>query len=187
MTRFNFIVLLLAGGVTSICRANSVEKFYYVGEMKLSSPAGRPTGSQAFLIEKTHDPDNHLIIERAVVVSSGGKVEDFVMDMKVTGSSFALSDRKGTAKGTGDLFGPAWHWTYFKADYLISNGMRVEDENFMADPSVGTARKKVFTPDGKLMMLMEGSFKSITPQTFQLLSSALLAKAEHQPASNPSH
>jgi hypothetical protein len=66
------------------------------------------------------------------------------MDMKVTGSSFALSDRKGTA------------------------------------------RKKVFTPDGKLMMLMEGSFKSITPQTFQLLSSALLAKAEHQPSSNPS-
>ena len=58
-----------------------------------------------------------LIIERAVVASAGGKVEDFVMDMKVDGSSFALSDRKGVAKGTGELFGPAWHWTYFKADY----------------------------------------------------------------------
>ena len=186
MNRFNFIVLVLCGLLTSVCQAEPVEKFYYVGEMKLSSPEGKPMGSQAFLIEKTHDPNHNLIIERAVVASAGGKVEDFVMDMKVDGSSFALSDRKGVAKGTGELFGPAWHWTYFKADYQISNGVRVEDENFMADSSVGTARKKVFTPDGKLLMVMEGSFKSITPQTFQLLSSALLAKGEHQPSSNPS-
>ena len=186
MIRLHLIVLLHVGVLASACQAEPVEKFYCVGEMKLSSPAGKPMGSQAFLIEKTHDPDHNLIIERAVVASAGGKVEDFVMDMKDDGSSFALSDRKGVAKGTGELFGPAWHWTYFKADYQISNGVRVEDENFMADPSVGTARKKVFAPDGKLLVVMEGSFKSITPQTFQLLSGALLAKGDHQPASNPS-
>lgn len=186
MTRFSFIVLVHCGLITSVCRAEQIEKFYYVGEMKLSSPIGNPMGSQAFLIEKTHDPDNHMIVERAVVASAGGKVEDFVMNMKVAGNSFALRDAKGMAEGTGELFGPPWHWTYFKADYRISNGIRVEDENFMADPSVGTARKKVFAPDGKLMMYMEGSFKAITPQTFQLLSGALLAKAEHQPSSKPS-
>src|SRR5689334_19020809 len=98
-----FAVLVLAG----VCRGEPVEKFYYVGEMKLSTPAGRSAGSQAFLLEKTHDPDNSMIIERAIVVGADGKVEEYVMDMKVSGNSFSIVDRKGTVKGTGELFGPA--------------------------------------------------------------------------------
>lgn len=45
--------------------------------------------------------------------------------------------------------------------------------------------KQVFAPDGKPMMLMEGTFKSITPQTFRLLSRALPAKAEPPTTSKP--
>ena len=180
-------LIVFALFAASVCRAQTVEKFYYVGEMKLSTPTGQPMGSQAFLIEKTHDPGRGLIIERAVVVGAEGKADDFVMEMKVSGNSFAVSDRKGTTTGTGELFGPAWHWTYFKAEYRISNGVRVEDENFMTDPSVGTARKKVFSPDGKPLMLMEGTFKAITPRTFQLLSGALLGKTNPQAASKPTH
>jgi len=187
MLRFTLTAIVVACLVSNTCGAEPIEKFYYVGEIKLSSPTGRPMGSQAFLIEKTHDPDNNAIIERAVVVAADGTVGDYIMDMKVSGTAFSLSDRKGTAKGTGELFGPAWHWTYFKADYRSSNGVRITDENFMTDPSMITARKQVSAPDGKPIMYMEGSFKSITPQTFQLLSSALFGKAEHQPTSKASH
>ena len=187
MIRSHLIVLLVASFAPAVCRGESVEKFYYVGEMKLSSPTGRPMGSQAFLIEKTHDPDHNAIVERAVVVGADGKAADYMMDIKVSGNSFALSDRNGTAKGSGEFFGPPWHWTYFKADYRSTNGARIQDENFMADPTMITARKQVFAPDGKPLMFMEGTFKAITPQTFQLLSGALLAKAQAQPTSKSSH
>ncbi|HZY90924.1 MAG TPA: hypothetical protein VFE78_39235, partial [Gemmataceae bacterium] len=51
-------------------------KLYYVGEVKLSSATGKPMGSQAILVEKTHDRDKATIIERAIVVHPDGKVEE---------------------------------------------------------------------------------------------------------------
>jgi hypothetical protein len=46
----------------------------------------------------------------------------------------------------------------------------------MADPSVVVARKKLTGPDGKVIGFMDGTAKSITPQTFTILSSSLLKK-----------
>lgn len=119
-----------------------VEKMYYVGEAKLSSPTGQPRGSQAFLLEKIHDPDKSMIIERAIVVKPDHTVEEHTMTMLVKGDTFTISDAGKTIEGTGKLFGPAWKWTYFKATYQSTNGAKIEDKNFLSDPSAGVARKK---------------------------------------------
>ena len=58
-------------------------------------------------------------------------------------------------EGSGTLFGPAWKWTYFKGTFKTTNGIQIEDENFMADDSVGSARKKLTAPDGKVVMYMD--------------------------------
>jgi hypothetical protein len=79
-------------------------------------------------------------------------------------------------EGSGTLFGPAWHWTYFKATYNATNGVQIDDENFMADPEAGTARKKVTAPNGKVLMYMDMTLKAVSPQTFEILTSALLKK-----------
>lgn len=52
------------------CWGGEVEKMYYIGEAKLSSATGEPLGSQAMLLEKTHDPDHNLIVERAIVAAA---------------------------------------------------------------------------------------------------------------------
>lgn len=156
--------------------AAPVEKMYYVGEAKLSSPSGQSFGSQAFLLEKTHDPDHNLIVERAIVVKPDQSVDEFTMNLQVQGDSFTIKDSKDTISGTGTLFGPAWRWTYFKATYKSINGAQIEDENYMTDPEILMARKKISGPDTKVQMYMDIALKAITPQTFEILAASLLKK-----------
>ena len=91
-------------------------------------------------------------------------------------NSFTLTDDAGKAEGSGQLFGPAWKWTYFKAKYKATNGVVIEDENFMADDSVGSARKKVIGPDDKVIMYMDMSLKGTTAKTFEALRAGLMKK-----------
>ena len=152
-------------------------KFYYVGEMKLSSGTGQPLGSQAILVEKVHDPDNSLIVERAIVVGTDGKVDEYTTRLAVKkDNTFTVVDDPRGLEGGGKLFGPAWKWTYFKATFRAKNGTRIEDENFMADDSVGTARKKVIGPDDKVIMYMDMSLKGTTVKTFEALRAGLMKK-----------
>ena len=153
------------------------ERFYYLGEVKLSNAAGQTTGSQVIVFEKIHDREHSLIVERAVVVQPDGKADERPMFLTVKpDNSFTLVDDAKTVEGTGSLVGPAWGWTYFKANYKIKNGIQIEDENFMADDSVITARKKVMTPDGKIIMYMDMSLKAVTPKTFEILRAGLMRK-----------
>jgi hypothetical protein len=55
--------------------ADHEEKFYYLGEVKLSSATGQPMGSQVIVFEKIHDPDRSMMIERAIVVQADGKAQ----------------------------------------------------------------------------------------------------------------
>ena len=172
-----FSVVLLPG----ICHSEQVEKRYYVGEAKLSDPSGKVYGTQVILLEKVLDPDNSIFVERAIVVKPDGKAEEFTMNHRVKGNTFTLDDAKGTVKGTGTLFGPAWKWTYFKGSFEATNGARIEDENFLADPSVLVARKKISAPNGMTIGFMDITLKSITPQTFAILSTSLLKKEPPKP------
>lgn len=174
-------VLIVATLLSSLLMAShslgaAPEKFYYVGEVKLSSADGKPMGSQVILFEKIHDPEHSQMIESAVVVKPDGKAEEHTMRLTVTGNDFTLRDDAKTIEGTGTLAGPEWRWTYFKATYKSTNGVVVEDENFMADDSVITARKKVSAPNGMVIMHMDMSLKGITPKTHEILRAALLKK-----------
>jgi hypothetical protein len=171
------IALVVAALVPAWALAAPPEKLYYLGEVKLSSGSGQPMGSQAILVEKVLDRDNSAILERALVVQPDGKVEERAMRLAVKDdNTFTLSDDAKTVEGTGTLFGPAWKWTYFKATFQAKNGVRIEDENFLADDSVGTARKKVIGPDNKVIMYMDMSLKAITPKTFEILRAGLTKK-----------
>jgi hypothetical protein len=173
-TAITFSVLVL---MPAWALAAAPEKFYYLGEVKLSSAAGKSMGSQVILLEKTHDRDNAAIVERAVVVQADGKVEDRTMRITVKDdNTFTLTDDAKTIDGSGTLFGPAWRWTYFKGTFKANNGVQIEDENFMADDSVISARKKVMAPDGKVIMYMDMSLKSVTPMTFEILKAGLMKK-----------
>jgi hypothetical protein len=171
------IVLVVAVLAPAAAPAAAPVKLYYLGEVKLTSATGQAMGSQVILVEKILDPDNAAIIERALVVHPDGKAEEHAVRLAVKeDNTFTLTDDTKTVEGGGTLFGPAWKWTYFKATFKAKNGVRIEDENFMADDSVGTARKKVIRPDGKVILYMDMSLKGITPKTFEILRAGLMKK-----------
>ena len=178
------VTILFTVLLPGICFGGEVEKLYYLGEFKLSDPSGKPYVSQVVLMEKTLDPDHSVWVERAIVVKPDGKAEEFTMNHRVTGNRFTLDDPKGMVKGSGTVFGPPWKWTYFKGSFEATNGVRIEDANFMADPSVLVAREKLTGPDGKVIGFMDGTAKSITQQTFTILSSSLLKKESLSPKKN---
>jgi hypothetical protein len=168
------VVILL---VPAYALAAEPEKMYYLGEVKLSSPTGKPMGSQVILLEKIHDRDNSLILERAIVVEQNGKAVERSMRLVVKDdNSFTLTDEDKTVEGVGKLFGTPWKWTYFKATFKAKNGVQIDDENFLADDSVGTARKTLIGPDNKVFMYMDTTLKSVTPKTFEILRAGLLKK-----------
>jgi hypothetical protein len=157
--------------------ATPPEKLYYLGEVKRTAADGQPMSSQVILLEKIHDPDKATITERAIVVKPDGTAEEQTMRLTVKDdNTFTLVDSAKTVEGTGTLSGPAWKWTYFKGTYKHTSGVVIVDENFMADDSVITARKRVSGPDGKLIMHMDMSLKAVTPKTFEVLTAGLLKK-----------
>jgi hypothetical protein len=96
------IVLVVTLLVPAWAPAAPPGKFYYVGEAKLSSATGQPTGSQVFLVEKTHDRDKSTIIERAIVVQPDGKVEEWTMRLTAKeDNTFTLTDDSRKAEGSG--------------------------------------------------------------------------------------
>jgi hypothetical protein len=152
-------------------------KLHYVGEAKVSSADGKPLGSQVYLLEKTLDRDKATITERAVIVREDGKAEVWTLRCVVKeDGTFTLTEDSNRAEGSGKLFGPAWKWTYFKATYKSINGVQVEDEDFLADESFGSARQKLTGPEGKVLMYMDIGLKSTTPKTYEILRAGLLKK-----------
>ena len=170
----SLVVIVLA---PSLALAESPVKLYYVGEAKLSSADGKAMGSQVYLLEKTLDRDKATITERALIVREDGKAEEWTLRFAVKeDGAFTLTEDSKRAEGSGKLFGPAWKWTYFKATYKSTNDIEIEDENFIADDSFGTARQKLTGPDKKVLMYMDISLKSVTPKTYEILRAGLLKK-----------
>jgi hypothetical protein len=173
-TAISLIVIVLA---PALALADPPVKLYYVGEAKVSSADGKPLGSQVYLLEKTLDRDKATITERAVIVREDGSAQEWTLRFAVKeDGTFTLTEDSKKAEGSGKLFGPAWKWTYFKATYKSTDGVQVEDENFLADDSFGTARQKLTGADGKVFMYMDISLKSITPKTYEILRAGLIKK-----------
>jgi hypothetical protein len=173
-TAISLIVIVL---VPALALADPPVKLYYIGEAKVSSADGKPLGSQVYLLEKTLDRDKATITERAVIVREDGSAQEWTLRFAVKeDGTFTLTEDSKKAEGSGKLFGPAWKWTYFKATYKSTDGVQVEDENFLADESFGTARQKLTGADGKVFMYMDISLKSITPKTYEILRVGLIKK-----------
>lgn len=173
-TSISLVIIVLA---PALALADQPVKLCYVGEAKISSVDGKPMGSQVYLLEKILDRDKATITERALIVQEDGKVQEWTLRFAVKeDNTFTLTEDSKKAEGSGKLFGPAWKWTYFKATYKSTNGVQVQDENFMADESFGTARQKLTGADGKVILYMDISLRSITPKTYEILRTGLMKK-----------
>src|SRR3954454_13924955 len=153
--RLLLFLLLPVLALTSAANAAERQVWHYLGEVKITSASAEPVPSQVILLEKTHDPERSLITERAITVKPDGSADDPTVTMTVKENDFTLVDDAHSVTGAGKLFGPAWAWTYFRATFKATNGVNIEDENFLADPTAAVARKKIIAPDVKVIMYID--------------------------------
>ncbi len=163
--------------------ATEVKKNYFVGDVKILSPSGSVQGTAVMFLEKTTDQDKNQIIERGIQLNPDGTAYDFPMYLTISGSNFTIIDDRKTISGSGQFYGTPWDWSYFKATYVSRtvnpktgsvSEIYIDDENTLVDPSVVTARKKLYLKDGTVIEYMDITLKSVTQQTFQILTNAVL-------------
>jgi hypothetical protein len=167
------MVLAMFALACSAATAHETQHTYFMGESKFSAPDGTPMFTGLIIVEKTMSPGEQLIVERAIEVQNGKPTYEYTMNMKVSGSSFTLADSAHTVTGKGELHGTPWHWTYFKGTFKTSTGIKIDDENFMSDPAVVVARKKISKEDGTLLMVEDACLHSISEESFKLLEKGL--------------
>ena len=146
---------------------------YYLGEQTLSDPQGKTLSVEALFVERREDRAAGLIVERARAVQPKKCLDDHTATLHVTGNHFTMTEDTGTTTGRGDFFGPAWQWHSFRATFTHSSGVRIEDVNYMMDPSVLVAHKTIYAANGKEILQMHDSVHQISEALYRSLTSAL--------------
>jgi hypothetical protein len=168
------LVVLL---ITASALATEPVVRYYVAEAKVSSADGKPLASEVFVLKRIVDHDKSTIIEQPIIVDEKGKAVEWTIRFAVKeDGTFTLTEDSRRVEGRGKLFGPAWKWTYFKATYKATDGVEIEDENFLLDESLGVGRQKVIGKDKKVVMYRDIAGKEITPKTYEILRAGLMKR-----------
>jgi hypothetical protein len=76
-----FVMILTATLLPQICFAAPIEKLYYVGEVKLSDPSGKPFATQVILLEKVLDPDNSQARGACLLLSRERERKDTILGL----------------------------------------------------------------------------------------------------------
>jgi len=149
---------------------------YYYGEPQMTNLSTGEITSQKVLFQRITDPASGFILEDAysVTVKSActhspayivlGKDGAVNLTDVIDGSS------KPTFHGIGTVAGNPWLWNHLKFSIAFSNGMRIEDDNFILPDQTLTARKQFFHERATSpFMLYDGSYFVIDKEQYTKL------------------
>ena len=103
-------LLLLLVSLAAAQTTPEANTTYYLGEVKMSSPTGRPFGSSISLVKRSIFPAENKIVEIVASIETR-EVKEYTTVFEIKGSDFTVKDQEGTFSGGGKLTGPAWAWT----------------------------------------------------------------------------
>jgi len=171
-------MLLLCAAASLCAQTNSPEQVsYYLGEVKMSSPDGRPYGSSLSLIKRTLKPSENKIVEQVASIDPREPTKEYTTVFDIKGSKFTVKDEEGTFAGEGELIGKAWEWTGWK--YSV-NLLGERKGKLIAEDTVsgnGLVVKKSFSgPDGQVRVLFSEDLKPISKEMYEILRAKLLPK-----------
>jgi hypothetical protein len=150
---------------------------YFLGDSKIFGPDRKLYVTNTILVEKVYQPKNDLFLETAMQIAADGQIIRSTVTIKVNGNRITLSDDCGVFTGEGEIFGPPWSWTYWKAVGHFPDGKWIELEDFTSDPAVLGARKHLYAPDNSLLCIHETWLRSISAATFHNLFNVLAPRA----------
>ena len=151
---------------------------YYFGEPQMTNLLSGETTSQKVLLQRVTDPAMGYILEDGYAEDLGSTqcrhVPVYIVLAKngaVTLTDVIDGSAKPSFQGTGQVMGDAWSWNYLKFSMtLSSNGMRIEDSNFLFPDQTLVARKQFFHAESATpFMLYDGSYFKIDKDQYEKL------------------
>ena len=146
---------------------------YFLGEVKMSSPAGVSYGSSVSLVKRVASQANNKITEYVLSLDADKEVQEYVAIFEVKGSMFSVRDNHGTFSGEGKLFGKPWKWNSWKYTVLMNDGSgSLKGEDFLSDDGL-VIKKTLFSPDGTARVMFDEELKSISQSMYDVLRAKL--------------
>ena len=130
-TRFVYglSAIVIASAVSHAAEPGPVT-LYYMGEA--ITTMGATVMRHPYIVARTTDERAKTITESVVSYQPSGFKENSSV-LTIDGNRFAMT--ASTVTGSGELTGIPWRWTFLRGEFNVaSNGMRIVDYNFLADP-----------------------------------------------------
>lgn len=132
-----FLILAFVTAVfVHTSNADAAQTVYFVGESIVTSVQDASVTRNPYIVARTTDSAAGTIVE-VVVSKQGAAYAENTSTMKISGNQLTMTVSTGTITGDGSLTGPAWNWTFLRAEFHMTSpaySMRIVDYNFLAEP-----------------------------------------------------
>jgi hypothetical protein len=175
---FSVALVFLTSGVFAQTTTVAQEQVtYFLGEVKMSSPAGQPYGSSISLVKRTLKPAENKIVEQVLSVDARQAAQEYTTVFVVKDGKFTVRDDEKTFEGEGELMGKAWSWTGWKysVNMIGERKGKLTAEDVLTESGL-TVKKSFYSPDGALRVVFAEELKPITKEMYEILRAKLLTK-----------
>jgi hypothetical protein len=150
---------------------------YFIGGVKMSSPAGQPYGSSVSLVKRTLTPAENKIVEIVLSIDAKGPPQEYTTVFAVKDSKFTIRDEEKTFEGEGEFTGKPWSWTGWKyqVNMLGARKGTLKAEDTLTETGI-TVKKAFYSPDGRLRVNFSEDLKPIGKEMYDLLHAKLMVK-----------
>jgi hypothetical protein len=163
------LILVAAGSqFASSAEATEPQTAYYLGESKMTTPAGKPIRSSVALVKRIVNKDASQIVEHVLTINEK-ESKAFVTTLAIKGSRFTIAEQSGSFNGEGELVGEPWNWKEWKSVTKMAGGAgTVTSEDKLTEHSL-IAKKTFAGADGKVVVHMDEILVPITQKTYEVL------------------
>ena len=129
----------------------------FAGVQRVSLNAGGEQPGAETVVRRTLDPAAGTIVEETLRVDPLPQVPPrlYAVIYDVEGDRFELAESGGAYAGRGTLRGESWRWTGWSSEYVLTSGIRVENESEIDAAGSLVTRQRVYGPDGREVMTIE--------------------------------
>lgn len=143
--------------------------FYYMGEIKATTPDSIPLGTYVALTKQTVNKKENLITMQSISIDQKGETKDYNYTINVNDPNYVIRDLDSNYSGIGKYHGKAWKWSWWNYNILYKNPAgRMIGKDFVSLWGL-MVNKDFYGPDGKKLIHYHERHNFITKEQFEIL------------------
>lgn len=143
--------------------------FYYLGEIKATTPDSISLGTYVALTKQTVNKKENLITMQSISIDQKGETKDYNYTINVNDPNYVIRDLDSNYSGIGKYHGKAWKWSWWNYNILYKNPAgRMIGKDFVSLWGL-MVNKDFYGPDGKKLIHYHERHNFITKEQFEIL------------------